>query len=314
MNMDFYLVHSIKGGCGKTTLSLSLSAQLAANNYRVCLLDMDFKGTGLGYLLLDDDHHTAICNGISKPDEFTNWNTCFTTPTVDFSSHMLLTAATEKNMDRQFSFDLAISDVRQSERDKFVSGASAANTLAVDIAIFRFKLLEVIETLRNQGYNAVVLDMPPSFDEYTKVIFHEFSSKDSRESDFLRRNHSRIFLYLVTSYDPAHLGASADFLVDHQKRSGHRRRQFDQIRLIFNDVSNAAMQSHMTDLMAQELRLDRNVPRLEIPWNDKIARACSVFGDSAARPNVMKIFAPACATKRGIQTALPDDLIVKSES
>jgi chromosome partitioning protein len=46
-----------KGGCGKTTLSLSLGASLARKGYRICLVDSDAQANltmGLGYMRPDE--------------------------------------------------------------------------------------------------------------------------------------------------------------------------------------------------------------------------------------------------------------------
>ena len=58
--MRFHIVHSVKGGCGKTAFSLFKSMELAEKNAnenraRVLLLDADFKGSGLKTLIYARD-------------------------------------------------------------------------------------------------------------------------------------------------------------------------------------------------------------------------------------------------------------------
>lgn len=66
--MTFHVVHSVKGGCGKTAFSLFTALKLAAetagnaekteDSARVLLLDADFKGSGLKTLVYSGDKET----------------------------------------------------------------------------------------------------------------------------------------------------------------------------------------------------------------------------------------------------------------
>lgn len=68
MGKTFHVVHSIKGGCGKTAFSLfkalelaavaARNANLAGDKASVLLLDADFKGTGLQVLVYSKDEWT----------------------------------------------------------------------------------------------------------------------------------------------------------------------------------------------------------------------------------------------------------------
>ncbi len=61
--MRFHIVHSVKGGCGKTAFSLFKAMELAASaaeepQARVLLLDADLKGSGLKTLIYAKDQKT----------------------------------------------------------------------------------------------------------------------------------------------------------------------------------------------------------------------------------------------------------------
>lgn len=72
MGKTFHVVHSIKGGCGKTAFSLFKSLEFAAeiaksagradDKAHVLLLDADFKGTGLQVLVYTKDKETFCKN------------------------------------------------------------------------------------------------------------------------------------------------------------------------------------------------------------------------------------------------------------
>lgn len=288
--MDFYLIHSIKGGCGKTSVALMLASQLAVKDRRVCLLDMDFKGTGLGYLLLGNSNY----DGIEQPDDFSFWNECFADPTVDFAERMLVWA---EDPQKKARFHIAISDPKQQERDKFIASTSPTDGLAVNTAIFRFKFLEIVKKLEDLGYTDVVLDLPPSFDEYTKGIFQEFFSKDSREGRFLRDNGNRMMLYMVTSYDRAHFRSTIDYLTDYYKRSRHRHRPADVVKVIFNDVSGVAARNteeelnRLFDSAYSGLLVNSADSLIKVEWKEKLVRQNSILEERAKKENLIELYA-----------------------
>jgi septum site-determining protein MinD len=56
--MKCFAVHSYKGGTGKTVISANLAAYYAAQGYRVCLLDFDFRAPSLASLF---PQYTSRC-------------------------------------------------------------------------------------------------------------------------------------------------------------------------------------------------------------------------------------------------------------
>lgn len=320
--MDFYLIHSIKGGCGKTTIALRVASQLAMKGGRkICLLDVDFKGTGLIHLLLDSGPQRYAYRGIKKPDDFAYWNQCFSDPTVDFSERMLICVEGEEESGSGGArFQIAVSDPQQLERDKFIGNASPTDGLAINVAIFRFRLLEVIKKLKDLKYTDVVLDLPPSFDEYTKGIFQEFFSKDSRDGAFLRKKENRIILYLVTSYDKSHFYSTRDFLTDYIKRPRHRHKQANQVKVVFNDVSNSAggfsqeLIDGLFDNAYSELLLNSADHLIKIGWKQEMAEGCSIFVDKAKDANLIALYAmEKTHDAKGDHMVAYDDLIAKPD-
>lgn len=319
--MDFYLIHSIKGGCGKTTIALRTASQLAMRDDRkICLLDVDFKGTGLSHLLLGDAYGDAYA-GVEEKESFIYWNQCFSDPAVEFAEQMLIDVKDEKNVggSNEARLQIAVSDPKQVERDKFIGSTSPTDGLAVNIGIFRFKLLEVIKKLEDWGYTDVVLDLPPSFDEYTKGIFQEFFSKDSRDGAFLRKLGKRVILYLVTSYDRSHFLSTKDFLVDYAKRPRHRHKPADHLRIIFNDVSNAAKSyapediSGLFDSVFSELSLSSTKHLIKFDWKQEMAEQCSIFQDKAKKVNLITLHATDGTHEADGVSTVYEDLIVKPD-
>lgn len=86
--VTFHVVHSVKGGCGKTAFSLFTALRLAAeaaetaektrktavgakeDRARVLLLDADFKGSGLKTLLYSKDQETFDVNREMRLEDF----------------------------------------------------------------------------------------------------------------------------------------------------------------------------------------------------------------------------------------------------
>lgn len=81
MGKTFHVVHSIKGGCGKTAFSLFKALEFAAVNAgqtddkaHVLLLDADFKGTGLQVLVYSKSEEAFRKNGDIRLGQFEREN------------------------------------------------------------------------------------------------------------------------------------------------------------------------------------------------------------------------------------------------
>lgn len=78
--VTFHVIHSVKGGCGKTAFSLFTALKFAAeaegnaeeteDKARVLLLDADFKGSGLKTLIYSKDQETFDKNLDIRLDDF----------------------------------------------------------------------------------------------------------------------------------------------------------------------------------------------------------------------------------------------------
>lgn len=264
---DIFLVHSIKGGCGKTTVSLTLGAQLAAKYAKegskksAIILDMDFKSTGMemlvekeatsrGYIDIKTDvgerKEMKLRTGrgltlmpvpnVQKADF--RWSDCFYDMDKVFNRSCITTVQitnprspeSEDSVALDFRLDLAVASSSQISKEHFVGRETAMDATSVSIDLFRYEFKKILKWITGEGYDAVIIDLPPSFDEYTNCVYHEFFD--------IRNNHSsRIHLIYVTSLDITHLSATGEYLNSMLNDSKTRFRKPENTIVILNDIT-----------------------------------------------------------------------------
>jgi len=189
--MEIFLVHSIKGGCGKSSIALSLAGRLAADaggsgETKVCLLDMDFKSTGYEDMLVRaPTSNPKEFEDLSKPEpDLTNgimnilrnkshyyWSTCFFAPDTVISEKCITKFKMHCDKNVVFALDMFIADPNQSSRNRFIKSFTSTDGLNINSGLFQHVFRASLEWLQNVGYTSVIIDLPPSFDDYTSMVF-----------------------------------------------------------------------------------------------------------------------------------------------
>ncbi|MBZ5585110.1 MAG: AAA family ATPase [Acidobacteriia bacterium] len=130
-----FAIANQKGGVGKTTTAINLAASLAANDYRILVIDSDPQGnatTGLG-----------VAKSPDRPSLY----------------HVLLADATPQTAIVQTDFE----GLYVIPADKNLVGA---NLELVDLPRREYRLRERIEDIREE-YRFIIIDCPPALDLLT---------------------------------------------------------------------------------------------------------------------------------------------------
>lgn len=125
-----------KGGCGKTTTSVNLSAGLALEGQKVLLVDMDSQANATNNLNIgEEDVKTSIYDLLKSIKEKS-----FTHEKVK-----------EAIMKTEFNIDIIPSDISLAESDQYLSDY-----------IHRNEMLKKALSVVNDSYDYIILDCPPS--------------------------------------------------------------------------------------------------------------------------------------------------------
>lgn len=174
----YNLVHSVKGGCGKTTFSIWLSYYLNEPQAESLLIDMDLLGTSMQVLIYGNDE-------VSSETAYTN----------DIFQSV-------KNNSRRFSrkidwgtdkhLHIIFSSMDYREKDRFKAGKQSGYTPVVKHSMFRLGLRELIKhhkTIDGKVVSHFIFDMPPNSDGFSDAAMEcIFNPKHSDLKDADRKN------------------------------------------------------------------------------------------------------------------------------
>ena len=219
--MNIHVVHSFKGGCGKTTVALTLAAELGhknPNNHRkVILLDMDLKGSGLeatlrqgplkdattGRLMWESKQYYDPANGTVKIEESKNYITDYFTSWITNHKSVSLDEFIESIQAPTFTFDIAMANMDQASKRLLYIGNESGG---VELDFFKHLFRSLLQLLEGRNYTDVVLDMPAGSDEYVeemnRILF----------PPHLERKGNHCYLYYVTTTDTSNLVAAGNYL------------------------------------------------------------------------------------------------------
>ncbi|MDQ1351105.1 MAG: hypothetical protein QG657_1407 [Acidobacteriota bacterium] len=173
------IVHSIKGGCGKTTIALGLAQYLGqvgkeTESKKVCYIDLDLIGVGTSYLATEDGQKKindgysmsdfVLLNPFDNPDFF---ETLFDKAPVELFHNYFV----EPDPDGKRYFRAIFSSSKKEVMDKAVRSTSDL-FFAEDIKSKLKVLLEKLFTpsSNNEEIDTVILDTSPGIQGLTTIL------------------------------------------------------------------------------------------------------------------------------------------------
>lgn len=175
----YNLINSVKGGCGKTTLSMWLAYSLENS----LLIDMDLLGTSMQALIYGDDkksHDTAYTNDVFHGVE--NNKKKFV-ERVDLENGKCI--------------NLIFASMEYKEKDQFKAGKQSGYTPVVKHSMFRMGLRNLLKHHKTISGNEVehfIFDMPPNSDGFSDAAMECIFNK--KYSDLDKEDRKNLFMVI----------------------------------------------------------------------------------------------------------------------
>ncbi len=222
-NMDIILVDSVKGGCGKTSISLKSVADRVSKGDKVCYIDLDLLGTSIEMFL----NGGKFIREENNRDKFEKEIPIYFV--VEKSARYYLNDLFQgRNFDRKFISDISILNREsavtrgnfsliacspyQDDKERFKPSRQINYGGQIDYDYFSAVIEKILKQLYVDKYKCVVIDMPPNSDAYTDSLFNILLSKaDSLNAEEAKPLYN-VEIYVVNSFDIAHFKANCEWL------------------------------------------------------------------------------------------------------
>lgn len=212
MGRQYYVIDSIKGGCGKTTFAIMLTRFLEdfyekekekeKKRKRACLLDVDFLGTGLINIFLSKERQERFKNDYfyitQKIRNYQSDRKKYIYP-CEVDGNELLVGFGDPDYGRKTGYHL------MSEFN---------HVPVISYGIFRKGVRDILdedgdglETQIDGTVESVILDMSPSVDAFSETV---------KDSLFDKRNRvvsaeSKVYYFLMLGIDSSHIAATRNY-------------------------------------------------------------------------------------------------------
>ena len=215
MDRSYYMIDSIKGGCGKSTFAIMLADYLerkeieGGNPFHTCLLDFDFLGTGLINIFLTE----------TEINEFKSDYIFITDRIRDFQTEAekyIYKWKTEKHC-----FFIGFGDPDYRSKQVYSLSSKFNYTPVVNLGGFRKGIQSIIGINDKDGKEIselesqisgkvknIVMDMSPGMDSYSEAVKECFF--DKRHSIALS-DKCKTKYFLMTGMDPSHIAAAKSY-------------------------------------------------------------------------------------------------------
>lgn len=213
----YNIIHSTKGGCGKTSFSLMLASALysyyASNSNEnnecddiipapACVLDMDFQGSSLEYLLLGKNNKHK-----EKYKYFTDVLSKYTNNVNGYIynfEHPIKPIVVANSKKIKFDVSFAKLDSQKTFFDVEYNTRFTSNIIKNNWV--RFLSDDAINKADDKTYNNVILDMPPNTDLLSNAILDGLLDRRYNKNPKHNVNY-----FLMQSLDKCHVNATADW-------------------------------------------------------------------------------------------------------
>lgn len=244
--MNYFIVDSVKGGCGKSTIALWKAINLKLQGQeksKVCYVDLDILGTSMEkFIGCRKDPNTVYLN-----DLFAGERNAVKKKKVTTSLNFKVEEIGDKN---SFILDESEEAVRISaifcspkQKDKnlfrpnYLTGGQC-----IDYTFFALRMKELFEELKDGGYTDIVIDMPPNSDPYTDSVFDLLLHRTSSSSP---AKDWTVKLLLISSFDRPNIQANVNWFQEICNKD-HDWYPFDKVECYFNDVRGCFSKSDIT--------------------------------------------------------------------
>lgn len=220
----YNFINSVKGGVGKTTLSVFLAnymekQQMEASKEikdlggKIMLLDLDLQGTAMHYLFegnarVKDKGDVYLHQIILNDEEITR------------------AVCVNKLDGNPPAINAIFSDDSMEAKLLYRAGAKNNYSSAITYDLFRTGLLRMLEELKYGDYNHFVFDMPPNFDGFASTSVEAiFREKKKQEEN--------INMFFVTGMDPGQVKVTVEEVKSMFTHQEHF--MFDNLFIVFNN-------------------------------------------------------------------------------
>ena len=270
--MKVIIVDSVKGGCGKTSISLKYAAMLAQKNEKVCYIDLDILGSSIETFInginLDNlalksmtEEVNENYSGDSEPS-FQLYVDCparFHLNEIfkgqSFSPRFFnRIKVTEKHSVDIHYFDLIACNPDQDEKDLFKPSKLMNYVGQIDYEYFAAMIKNILDELKSERYTYIIIDMPPNSDAYTDSVFNILLRADESGKEMIKNleyvdsneaakynvvTKYNVEICIVNSLDRAHFEANLLWLramID-ERRMEWALDQEQNFKIVFNNNS-----------------------------------------------------------------------------
>lgn len=263
--MQIHIIHSVKGGSGKTAYSLFKSISLAHDMDKIMYFDADFKATAIKTLVYGRDYGAFnSINGERYVEDYEEHEKMIKSPMAGFIFSKNYQANTlndylcgdcnsladilvhggvfgfeEKDENTEIKMpeqleakvDFVFSSPEIDKKHWFQHEIGKRNQPPLNNGLFKRKMSALFEQILQFDYKAVVVDMPPSEDEYSKDLLAIID-------ELLRKKKVKVYYYAITTNDICHLDAEYEefqFILRNRREVG----VYEQYTMVYNEIRNA---------------------------------------------------------------------------
>lgn len=218
-NETYNVINSVKGGCGKTTFSISLAWYLMKmqekmdeeQNKAPLLIDMDLQGTAM--------------KTIFNPEDVKNIN--YLNEAVNTRDPVLNNYIIKNSIENNSHIDTIFSNPSVAAKSQYRETYKNNYSPVISYNVFRHGLYELLKEV-DKLYDDVIFDMPPNSDGFANsaidCIFRKAQNKDFKDKI---KN-----MFLITTIDSGHITATINELKHLIQMEEHM--EFDNIFIVVN--------------------------------------------------------------------------------
>lgn len=272
-SLKIHLVHSVKGGCGKTAFSLFKAMSCAHDSEKdsaeVLYFDADFKGTSIKTLIYGSDKETFLSvntdawnnetrhdhsiNGIYEKLQFKD---CYNPNTlndfieeyqknyVDIVQHGAIIPVFENSEEIDVSLkvinsyiDFLFSSSKAEDKSLYEYEAGSFTSQKLTQGCFKSRIRKLLEQIYDYDstYKDIVIDMPPGEEAYSKTLISTLKewAKDVNKKG--KKGKIELYYYAVTTNDRGHIWAEASNLAA-MLHSPSKGSEFEEIIIVMNEL------------------------------------------------------------------------------